>query len=380
MNARQQPLQRPADARLLVVDARGRIAHAQRSAFVSFLRSGDLVIANDAATLPASLQGIHTPSGAPIEVRLAQRPSLDAADVRRFTAVVFGAGDHRMRTEDRPPPPTLRIGDRLALGSLPATVEEILGHPRLVRIRFEHDAADVWKGIATHGRPIQYSHMTTPLALWDVWTRIASVPVAFEPPSASFILDWASMSAMRARGIGFATITLAAGLSSTGDAELDSRLPLDEPYRIGAQTAAAVVEARARHGRIVAIGTSVVRALEHAAVSGTVVPGEGIANQRLGAGSLLRVADVLVSGTHEPGTSHYELLRAFVDDGTLGRADRELLANGYLTHEFGDSVMMERLAPKSRQRGRFLPRKGARTCPRLHPGAGKDPEYVLAAC
>src|SRR5919112_6118034 len=113
MNAATQPVQRPAGARLLVVDARRRIEHAPRSTFVEHLRSGDLVVANDAATLPASLSGTHGPTGAPVEVRLAGRPSLKPEDVNRFSAVVFGDGDFHTRTEDRPAPPKLSQGDRL---------------------------------------------------------------------------------------------------------------------------------------------------------------------------------------------------------------------------------------------------------------------------
>jgi S-adenosylmethionine:tRNA ribosyltransferase-isomerase len=380
VKARQEPSQRPTDARLLVVDARGRIAHAPRAAFVSYLRRGDLVIANDAATMPASLHGVHAPSGGAIEVRLAQRSSLAPTDVRWFTAVVFGAGDFRTRTEDRPLPPVMAAGDRLQLGPLSATVDASLGHPRLVRLRFEHEPAAFWAALARNGRPVQYSHMPSPLALWDVWTRIASAPVAFEPPSAGFILDWAAIHAMRDRGVAFAAITLAAGLSSTGDPELDRSLPLDEPYRISERTAGSVFEAKARGGRIVAIGTSVVRALEHAAVTGTVLPGEKVATQRLGRQSELHVVDAIVSGTHEPGTSHYELLRAFIDEATLGRADGELEAHGYRTHEFGDSVLMESMAPKSRRRGRFRPPATAHVGLGLHACAGKNPEYAVAAC
>ena len=81
MIAATRPTQRPPDARLLVVDAGRRIGHAPRSAFVEFLRPGDLVVANDAATLPASLQGVHAASNAPVEVRLAGRPSLDPGDM-----------------------------------------------------------------------------------------------------------------------------------------------------------------------------------------------------------------------------------------------------------------------------------------------------------
>jgi len=126
MIAAHRPVQRPRDARLLFVDANGRIRHAPRSRFVDLLKPGDLVIANDAATLPASLHGRHTPSGAVVEVRLAARASLDTADVHRFVAMVFGAGNFRTRTEDRPLPPQLAPGDRLELGPLSATVESLL--------------------------------------------------------------------------------------------------------------------------------------------------------------------------------------------------------------------------------------------------------------
>ncbi|HUE30960.1 MAG TPA: S-adenosylmethionine:tRNA ribosyltransferase-isomerase, partial [Verrucomicrobiae bacterium] len=253
MIAADRPIQRPPGARLLVVDRCGRITHARRAGLVDLLRRGDLVVANDAATLPASLRGVHVPSGAEVEVRLAGRSSLAADDVNDFIAVVFGAGDFRTRTEDRPLPPPLAPGDRLRLGPLSATVAALLDHPRLVALRFEGAPDTIWAGLARHGRPIQYAHLPAPLALWDVWTPIAGPPVAFEPPSAGFALDWRSVRAMRDRGIAFATITHAAGISSTGDAALDRRLPLDEPYRIPAATAVAIRRTRARGGRIVAI-------------------------------------------------------------------------------------------------------------------------------
>ena len=123
MIAANTPVQRPPDARLLIVDAFGRIRHSARDAFVGLLNPHDLVIANDAATLPASLHGRHAPSGAVVEVRLAGRTTLDTDDVHRLVAVVFGAGDFRTRTEDRPLPPKLAPGDRLELGPLSANVE-----------------------------------------------------------------------------------------------------------------------------------------------------------------------------------------------------------------------------------------------------------------
>lgn len=346
MIAANQPVQRPTGAKLLVVDACRRIRHASRSSFVEHLRAGDLVVANDAATLPASLSGTHGATGAAVEVRLAGRPSLKPEDVNRFSAVVFGAGDFRTRTEDRPAPPALASGDRLVLGPLRATVERVLGHARLVSLLFDGSPDEVWAGLARHGRPIQYAHVNAPLALWDVWTRFAGPPVAFEPPSAGFALDWRALASMRERGVEFETITHAAGISSTGDEELDRLLPFDEPYSIPRATADAIARAKSRGGRVVAIGTTVVRALEHAASEdGTVRAGQGVATQRIGPSSPLRVVDAILSGTHEAGTSHYELLRAFLDDATLTRATRELDSRGYLTHEFGDSVLIERGAP-----------------------------------
>ena len=341
MIAAESAVQRPPDAKLLVVDSDRHIIHVARSAFVDFLRPNDLVIANDAATLPASLSGVHQQTGKPIEVRLAGRPSLDPNDIKRFSAVVFGEGDFHTRTEDRPFPPILQRGDTLLLGPLRATVEGLLDHPRLVSLLFAGTPDEVWAGLASHGRPIQYSHVQTGLELWDVWTRIAGLPVAFEPPSASFVLDWHVLTTIREHGANFTTITHAAGISSTGDEDLDHLLPFDEPYRIPATTARAVELARERGGRVIAVGTTVVRALEAAATEdGHLHAGEGVAKGRIGPSTRLRVVDAILSGTHEPGTSHYELLRAFLEDATLRRATEELDSHGYKTHEFGDSVLI----------------------------------------
>ena len=341
MLAAQLPVQRPADAKLLVVDEQRNLIHVPRSAFVEFLHPNDLVIANDAATLPASLTGKHQRTGKAIEVRLAGRPSLAPEDINRFSAVVFGEGDFHTRTEDRLLPPTLRAGDVLVLGPLRATVEALLGHPRLVALCFEGAADEVWSGLARHGRPIQYAHMQSSLELWDVWTRIAGPPVAFEPPSAGFVLDWHVLSAIREHKARFTTVTHAAGISSTGDEELDRLLPFDEPYHIPFTTAKAVEETRQRGGRVIAVGTTVVRALEDAGTEdGHLRSGDGVAKGRIGPTTRLKVVDGILSGTHERGTSHYELLRAFLEDATLERATEELDARGYRTHEFGDSVLI----------------------------------------
>lgn len=345
MRAATSPLQRPPEAKLLVVDAAGELHHLPRTGLVETLRRGDLLVANDAATIPASLAGVHRPSGAPVEARLAGRRSLALDDVREVTAVLFGDGDHRTRTEDRPPPPPLRPGDELVLGPLSARVVRLLGHPRLAALRFAGSPAEIWSGIARHGKPIQYAHLAEPLALWDVWTRVAALPAAFEAPSAGFVLDWRLLGELRARGIGFATLTHAAGISSTGDPLLDARFPLEEPYHLPAATVEAILRTRAGGGRLVAVGTSVARALEHAATSSagsSLHPGPGRADQRLGGHTRLRLVDAILTGVHEPGESHYELLRAFAGDALLARMSAALERHGYRSHEFGDSVLLER--------------------------------------
>ncbi|MEX3959139.1 S-adenosylmethionine:tRNA ribosyltransferase-isomerase [Trinickia sp. EG282A] len=343
MEAATTPVQRPKNARLLVVDRWGKIEHRARSAMVGLLRRGDCVIANDAATLPASLSGVLERTGACVELRLAGRSSLEPDDVRDFRCVVFGDGDFRTPTEARAAPPALTLGERIVFGALIATVVRLLDHPRLVEIRFEGEPVRIWHELAVHGKPIQYSYMVDPLAMWDVWTPIAAHPVAFEPPSAGFALDWHLLHALREKGVAFATLTHAAGLSTTGDPALDAKLPFDECYRIPAATAALVEATRKRRGRIVAIGTTVVRALEAAAsADGTVQAGDGIARQHIGPRTELKVVDAIVTGTHEPDSSHYALLGAFTDELTLQRAEAALEASQYRTHEFGDSMWVER--------------------------------------
>jgi S-adenosylmethionine:tRNA ribosyltransferase-isomerase len=380
MKAAGKPTQRPPDARLLLVEADGTMQHVQRRRLPGYLRPGDLVVANDASTIPASLTGIHRSSGQVLEIRLAARGSPAFDDAWEFTAIAFGPGDYRTRTEDRLPPPALRPDDWLDLGPLRAIVIRQLRHPRLVLLRFEGTADTIWQGIAQHGKPIQYAHVEEPLSLWDVWTRVANRPAAFEPPSAGFLLDWGVLADLQRRGIGFATLTHAAGISSTGDPGLDARLPLDEPYDLPEATVCAIVRARQRRGRIVALGTTVVRALEHAAAKPDgLAPGPGLATQRIGADTRLRMIDALVTGVHQRGESHYELMRAFASDHLLDRVSAELERHGYRSHEFGDSVLLVRRARWNRHP--YLGLRAADSC--CTPGAverelGRGPVQALS--
>ena len=158
----------------------------------------------------------------------------------------------------------------------------------------------VWRVTASR------SSIHTCKRLWSCGTfgrRIAGPPVAFEPPSASFVLDWHVFVDIREHRAAFATITHAAGISSTGDEDLDRLLPFDEPYHIPIATAKAVENTRRRGGRVIAVGTTVVRALEDAAIEdGHLRSGDGVAKGKIGPATRLRVVDAILSGTHEPGT------------------------------------------------------------------------------
>jgi S-adenosylmethionine:tRNA ribosyltransferase-isomerase len=339
------PRHGPRRARLLVVDGCGRVTHHAATDLPRFIRRGDLIVVNDAATLPASLAATHLRSGQPVEIRLAGRRSLAPEAVTAFTAVVFGAGDYRTPTERRPSPPAFAVGDSLVVGPLHATVAAVHDHPRLVDIRFHDGVDEIWAAFARHGRPIQYSYIQEPLAMWDTWTGIASQPVAFEAPSAGFLLDWSTLRALRARHARVASLTHAAGISSTGDPDLDRLLPLDEPYVIPPATAALVNRTKQCGGRVLALGTTVVRALEHAACrGGHVRAGGGVATGRIGAHTRLLIVEAIVSGMHEPGTSHYELLRAFQEEDALAQMAAEAEEHEYRAHEFGDAVFIERCA------------------------------------
>ena len=221
----------------------------------TLLRSGDLVIVNDAATLPASLRAT-TASGEPFELRLS-----GPVEANRLRGVLLGAGDHRIKTEDRPAPPPLTVGDRIWLG-FAAIVVAIRGRSVEIATRLDEDA--LWQALYEAGAPVQYAYRPELVPLYAVQTAYASRPWSVEMPSAGRPLTWEVLLGLRRAGIELASVTHAAGLSSTGDDAIDRALPLPERYEIPRRTVAAIAATRARGGRVIAIGTTVVRALEAA--------------------------------------------------------------------------------------------------------------------
>lgn len=325
----------PATRMLLVDTQRDELAEDYTSSLPSFLEARDLLVVNDAATLPASLHGV-TASGEPVEVRLLEGPYQQTT-----RAVLFGRGDYRTMTEHRPPPPVLVHGDDITIGAVSLTVSAVSAlSPRLIELSWPGDVSARFALLYRAGRPVQYSYVAEPLALWDVQTTFAARPWAVEMPSAARPLTGSVLLGLAARGVQVVTLTHAAGLSASGDEALDRALPLPERYEIPAPTVRAIEAARARGGRVVAVGTSVVRALEDSALRhGAVRAGTAVAELILDESTPPRVASGLLTGIHVPGESHYNLLSAFTKAGTLSRAAALAERRGYRIHEFGDAAL-----------------------------------------
>jgi S-adenosylmethionine:tRNA ribosyltransferase-isomerase len=329
--------------RLMAVDpATGRAADFPFVHLAELLAPGDLVVVNDAATLPASLAGV-TADGAAVELRLVGPPDPGGA---LWHAAVLGAGDWRTPTEHRPLPPPLPAGARVMIdGGLSA---EIVAHaalsPRLVAIRFDRDGDALWQALYAAGKPIQYAYLADDVALWSVQTAFAARPWAMEMPSAGRAITGAVLHALRRRGVAVAWLTHAAGLSATGDPAIDAALPLPERYDIPAATVRAIARTQGlggRGGRVIAVGTTVVRALEGCVAShGRLRPGRGVTDLVITAGFRPAVIHGLLTGMHEAESSHYRMLQAFAPRALLDDSWRQATRLGYRCHELGDTSLI----------------------------------------
>ena len=308
--------------KLLVLNRRsGVVAHTRFARLGEYLRPGDLLVFNDSRTLPALLPGVFA-DGTPIEVRLARQIAPDGWEA----LLLPHGGAHEGRT--------LRFG-----ASLGATVTGRRPDvPWLWRLRFDATGTDLLDRIYRAGEPVRYSYVPETLPIDVYQTVYAAEPGSVEMPSAGRPFTWQLLLDLRRAGIETAFLTLHTGLSSVRDDAFDAlRLGHEEPYRIDERTAAAVNAARSRGGRVIAVGTTVVRALESVAgADGHVPVAEGVTNLYISAAHKLRAVDGLLTGLHEPAASHLDLLSAFVPPTLLAPAYQEALAAGYLWHEFGD--------------------------------------------
>jgi S-adenosylmethionine:tRNA ribosyltransferase-isomerase len=183
------------------------------------------------------------------------------------------------------------------------------------------------------GQPIAYPYVRGTWPIEAYQTVYAHEPGSAEMPSAGRPLSWPVIERLDRRGVGFERLTLHTGVASMEHDEP----PYEEAYFVPPATADAVNAVRARRGRVIAVGTTVVRALESAAdADGRVIPSRGWTDLVITAERGVRVVDGLLTGFHEPEATHLAMLEAIASRKHLERAYHAALEARYLWHEFGD--------------------------------------------
>jgi S-adenosylmethionine:tRNA ribosyltransferase-isomerase len=281
-----------------------RVQHTQFDKLGACLQPGDLLVFITSRTLPAALKGCGAPGGPCLEVRLAEHLPDDTwlALLLCQHAEPFACG--------------IRRGVQIAFGEgLAATVDaRDATIPRLWKLRFSASGPALIDLFYRVGRPIRYEYVSAPWDLNDYQTVYAKEPGSAEMPSAGRAFTWQGLFALKRQGIATAAVVLHTGLSSYMDDELDRQHPAsEEEYLIPPATAAKMHQTRRHGGRIIAVGTTVVRALESAAeATGEGQTCHGYTQLRITAAHVLKTVDGLLTGLHEPEASHLDLLTAFL--------------------------------------------------------------------
>jgi S-adenosylmethionine:tRNA ribosyltransferase-isomerase len=316
--------------RLLVLDRKtGNVTHTRFDRIVEYFKSGDLLVFNCSRTLPATLVGRFKDSPSKIETRLAQalpdgtwlglllpEVGTEAENLLGKVSILdFGGGLHCQ------------------------VVEQDKRIPRLWKLRFSKSGTEFLDLVYRNGQPIRYRYLSAPWRLGHFQNVYARQPGAAEMPSAGRAFSWRLLLQLRNRGVETAFIALHTGLSSYLDDEIDRQhLASEEEYWISEEAATKIRRAKNSGRRIVAVGTTVVRALESVAAEcdGEVRACHQYTQLHIAAQSRLQVVNGLLTGLHEPEASHLDLLAAFVRPATVYAAYSEAIRLRYLWHEFGD--------------------------------------------
>jgi S-adenosylmethionine:tRNA ribosyltransferase-isomerase len=325
VHAPPEALGRSRDDVALLVASRGsgELQHGRFRELWRFLAPGDLLVVNTSATLPAALPGridgvavelhLSTPAADGdwiVELRTSDRGRFGRPPIGAVVELPAGASAHLLAP--------YAGGERLCLArlSLPEPLEDYL---------------------RDHGHPIRYLHADEAWPIDAYQTVFALDPGSAEMPSAGRPFSAELVTALVARGVLLAPVTLHTGVSSLERGEA----PHPERFRVPAATAQLVNAVHGWGGRVIAVGTTVVRALETvAAPDGTIAPGAGLTDLVVTPERGLTAIDGLLTGWHEPDSSHLDLLEAAAGAELLERSYRAAHAHGYRWHEFGDSHLI----------------------------------------
>jgi S-adenosylmethionine:tRNA ribosyltransferase-isomerase len=315
----------PRDGVRLLVSRRatGEVTHHHFGGLPGLLLPGDVLVVNTTATVPAAV------------------PSRQGLTVHFSTPLPDGGWLAELRApagQATRPYPGGSPGEVLDLAGGAALELRARVTGRLWRVKL---STAVVPYLLRHGKFIRYSYVSRDWPAAAYQTVFATTPGSAEMPSASRPFTHELVTRLVTRGVAIAPITLHTGVSSLeGDEE-----PYPEPYDVPPVTARLVNAARHGGGRVIAGGTTVVRALETAArpdgvPTGQVTPSSGWTSHVVTPQTGLSVVDGLITGLHEPRSSHLLILSAFAGSGLLRRCYQAAIEQGYLWHEFGDTHLL----------------------------------------
>jgi S-adenosylmethionine:tRNA ribosyltransferase-isomerase len=326
------------DVRLMVARrSDGRVSHRRFTDLPDVLKPGDVLVVNTSAVVPAALDA-HGPGGTRVRLHLSteqpggfwvvepRRPA--GVGTERFTGtppahlVLAGGG----RAELLAPYPATAAAPAAGRGRMPRLWLARLDLPRPVLAYLD-----------AHGQPIRYAHTQGAWPVEAYQSVFSRVPGSVEMPSAARPFTDGIVTELVSRGIVVAPVTLHTGVSSQEAGEP----PYAERYEVPAPTAALVTAARDDGRRVIAVGTTVVRALETTAdEAGRSHPGRGWTELVVTPERGVRVVDGLITGWHEPESSHLAMLEAIAGRDLLAASYAAAVAEGYRWHEFGDSHLI----------------------------------------
>ena len=320
----QSPLSRRSASRLLLLDgqtAQWQDRHIEE--LPALLRAGDLLVLNDTRVLPARLLA-RKPSGGRVEIfleRILDGP-LAVAQLRDSKAVAVG----------------------MALHSAGGAVKIIARHGEHWQIELPADALDFFERYGQVPLPPYIRRAPEQLDRDRYQSLWASVPGAVAAPTASLHFDEALLLALQARGIERAWLTLHVGAGTFAPLraeQLDGQRLHAERYSLSDATVGAIERARARGGRVVAVGTTVARALESAAQGSSIpVPGAAETTLFIHPGFVFHVTDVLLTNFHLPQSTLLMLVAAFAGRQNVLAAYRHAIAQRYRFFSYGDAMLV----------------------------------------